>query len=80
MGHANPELTLRTYAHVMPDEETDVSFAQFEGSKRLYPAPNEIDTIPKENTPGLSDRRRFEPFGSARRFVRDQGLGGSPGS
>jgi len=41
LGHANPELTLRTYTHVMPDEESDVSFADFGGAKRLYPAPSD---------------------------------------
>ena len=29
LGHANPELTLRTYAHVLPDREEDLSFADF---------------------------------------------------
>jgi integrase len=28
LGHANPELTLRTYAHVLPDRE-DLAFADF---------------------------------------------------
>ena len=39
MGHANPAFTLRVYAHAMRDEEADLSFAEFGGSKRLYPAP-----------------------------------------
>jgi hypothetical protein len=50
LGHANPELTLRTYAHVMPEEESDVSFADFGGSKRLYPAPGDLSNDPNENT------------------------------
>jgi integrase len=29
LGHSNPELTLRTYAHVLRHEETDLSFADF---------------------------------------------------
>ena len=39
MGHANPAFTLRVYAHAMRDEEADLSFAEFDGSKRPYPAP-----------------------------------------
>jgi hypothetical protein len=27
LGHSNPELTLRVYAHVLRDEEGDISFA-----------------------------------------------------
>ncbi len=32
LGHANPELTLRVYAHVLRDEEQDLSFLDFEGA------------------------------------------------
>jgi len=39
LGHADPALTLRVYAHAMPEEEADLSFADFDGAKRLYPAP-----------------------------------------
>ncbi len=39
LGHSDPALTLRVYAHAMREEETDLSFAEFNGSKRLYPAP-----------------------------------------
>ena len=43
LGHADPALTLRVYAHVLRDDEVDLSFADFAGantgSKRLYPAP-----------------------------------------
>ena len=42
LGHSSPMLTLKTYAHVMREEEVDLSFATFgDGAKRLYPAPNE---------------------------------------
>jgi integrase len=37
LGHADPTLTLRVYAHAMREEETDLSFAEFGGSKRLRP-------------------------------------------
>ena len=34
LGHANPEITLRFYAHVIPDEQTDLGFLDFGGTKR----------------------------------------------
>ncbi len=43
LGHSSPMLTLKTYAHVMREEETDLSFAEFgpvgDGSGRLYTSP-----------------------------------------
>ena len=72
LGHANPELTLRTYAHVMPEEESDVSFANFGGSKRLYPAPSNLGTTPNNNTPGLNDRGHWE------KLERETGFAGQP--
>ncbi len=47
----------------MPDEETDVSFANFglgDGSKRLYPAPSNGPTTPNKKTPGLNDRGHYK--------------------
>jgi len=31
LGHADPALTLRVYAHALREEETDLSFADFDG-------------------------------------------------
>ena len=39
LGHQDPAFTLRTYAHVMRDEERDFSFADFGGPGRPYTAP-----------------------------------------
>ncbi len=39
LGHSDPALTLRVYAHAMREEESDLSFAEFGDSKRLYTAP-----------------------------------------
>ena len=47
----------------MPDEESDVSFANFglgDGSKRLYPAPGDPGSPTNENTPGVTDRGRYQ--------------------
>ena len=34
LGYANPELTLRVYAHALREEETDLSFLDFGDTKR----------------------------------------------
>jgi integrase len=34
LGHANPALTLRLYAHALREEEADLSFLDFDGTKR----------------------------------------------
>jgi integrase len=39
LGHSDPALTLRVYAHAMRNEETDLSFAEFGDPKRPYTAP-----------------------------------------
>jgi hypothetical protein len=35
LGHSDPALTLRVYAHAMCEEKTDLSFAELGGSERL---------------------------------------------
>ncbi len=64
-------LTLRTYAHVIREEETDLSFADFEesdGSERLYPAPAPAPSDPNENAPDLTGRGRWENLEHETRF------------
>jgi integrase len=39
LGHADPALTLRVYAHALRAEEADLSFADFGGPGRPYTAP-----------------------------------------
>ncbi len=55
-------LTLKTYAHSMQDEETDLSFADFgtpSAPKRPYTAPLLSDDPTNENAPDLTDRGRL---------------------
>jgi hypothetical protein len=44
----------------MPEEETDVSFADFSGSKRLYPAPGEDGPRSDTLDADLSDQDHWE--------------------
>ena len=37
-----------------------VSFADFGGSKRLYPAPSNGPTTPNENAPDVTSRGRYQ--------------------
>ena len=41
LGHSDPALTLRVYAHAMREDDRDVSFAEFGDSERLYTSPGE---------------------------------------
>ena len=61
LGHASPMLTLKTYAHSMQEEETDLSFADFStrsAPKRPYTAPLLSDDPDNENAPDLTGRGR----------------------
>lgn len=60
LGHASPMLTLKTYAHAMREEETDLSFADFGGPGRPYTAPVFDAASEDENAPGPSDRGRWK--------------------
>ena len=66
LGHADPSLTIRTYAHAMPDEETDLSFADF-GSEgvagRRYPSlsENAADAELAKSLEVMARREGFEP-------------------
>ena len=57
-------LTLRVYAHAIQDEESDLSFANFGDSKRLYPAPAELAESAKRHNPAKSlvGRQGLEPW------------------
>jgi hypothetical protein len=38
LGHADPALTIRVYAHSLPSEEADLSHLDFGGADRRYPS------------------------------------------
>ncbi len=64
LGHADPALTLCVYAHAIQNEESDLSFANFGDSKRLYPAPTELAESAKRRNPASSlvGRQGLEPW------------------
>ena len=57
LGHANPELTLRVYAHAMREEETDLSFLDFGGTKR-HPRGTDRVAIARSRKPLRATPRR----------------------
>ena len=65
LGHADPALTLRTYAHAMRAEDRDVSFAEFGDPKRPYAAPLHDDQSEGERkyleNGGPSGTRTLDP-------------------
>ena len=71
LGHADPALTLRVYAHALPSEGGDLAFADFGtlaetafgGSERLYPAPtgDREDAELRNSAESLARREGFEP-------------------
>ena len=51
---------MRTYAHVLREEETDLSFAEFDVAKRRYASPHQTDALKQERDTGVTARRPFE--------------------
>ena len=63
LGHADPALTLRVYAHAMRNEETDLSFAEFGDPKRPYTAPRKESEFEEvvNYLKTMARREGFEP-------------------
>ena len=57
LGHANPELTLRVYAHAMKEEESDLSFLDFGGTRR-HPRGTAAVALPGSRKPRRATPRR----------------------
>ena len=63
IGHADPAFTLRTYAHALREDETDLSFADFDGPRRPNTAQsdeNEFDES-RNYADYMARREGFEP-------------------
>jgi integrase len=57
LGHSSPMLTLKTYAHVMREEEADLSFADFDSPGRPYTAPLDSASVETKKPDATSVRR-----------------------
>ncbi|MEE9606448.1 MAG: tyrosine-type recombinase/integrase [Myxococcota bacterium] len=57
LGHSNPELTLRVYTHALREEETDLSFLDFGGTRR-HPRGTERRAAVATKKPPRASRRR----------------------
>jgi integrase len=63
LGHADPSLTLRVYAHAMREAESDLSFADLGGLRRPYTAPRDTDgeSDARNVADSMARREGFEP-------------------
>ena len=69
LGHANPALTLRVYAHAMPAEPGDVGFADFTSvTKRHYASPPDEAGAGSKNAPDASGREHSGKMEHETRF------------
>jgi hypothetical protein len=67
LGHADPALTLRVYAHAMRAEEGDLSFADFAGRSQPADDPGRPYTAPTDSTiPGEGEDPERSSGGNAR--------------
>jgi len=57
LGHASPEITLRVYAHAMKEEETDLSFLEFGGTKRHPGGTRSVTASKRTKPPHVTPRR-----------------------
>ena len=57
LGHSTAELTLRVYAHALREEETDLSFLDFGGTRRHPRGTNRRAAQPARSAPAATMRR-----------------------
>ena len=72
LGHADPAFTLRTYAHLMPDEEPDLSFADF--TEPIQPHRAVIGVPKRPYTAPLDENEFGESRNYAERLARREGF------
>ncbi len=68
LGHSNPELTLRVYAHALREEETDLSFLDFGGAGR-HPRGTRLRAVA-----GTKKPHRVTPRRGSRMLEHETGL------
>ncbi len=64
LGHADPSLTLRVYAHAIRESEPDLSFVDFDVTRRRYPSPTSDASSGDDTNPARSlvGRQGLEPW------------------
>ena len=68
LGHSDPAMTLRVYAHALSEEETDLSFLDFGGTKR-HPRGTERQRVTQSRS-----RRSATPRTARGSIVRREGF------
>jgi integrase len=68
LGHTSPELTLRVYAHALREEEQDLSFLDFDGTRRHPRGTRAIPLLVGCKAPAATMRR------ATRNVARREGL------
>jgi len=68
LGHSNQELTLRVYAHALREEESDLSFLDFGGTRR-HPRGTKAQAVAGSRKPRPATPRR-----GGRMMERETGL------
>ena len=68
LGHSDASITLNHYAHAMPEDETDLSFAELGGARRLNTAkPDDaVEAEARNYAKSVAPREGFEPPWSLR--------------
>jgi hypothetical protein len=70
LGHGSPEFTLRVYAHALREEEADLSFLDFGGTKRHPRGTKEVRAVaanrarlatPRRSRGNMARREGLEP-------------------
>ena len=72
LGHSDPAMTLRVYAHALREEETDLSFLDFGGTKR-HPRGTNVPGVTQSRS-----RRTATPRTARDSMARREGLPGAP--
>ena len=70
LGHANPGITLRTYAHFLDTADREAAIAMGKAMAGLYPAPKNRSSAPPRARRGTTSRRPSRTDGSSPRATK----------
>ncbi len=74
LGHANPELTLRVYAHVLREEEEDLSFLDYESKAASGGTNRHPGGTSSRSVAGARKSRAVTPRRLSRNLEHETGL------